>query len=108
MLFSPTLPEQGPGCLRAGVLRGRGGVAKGAGGQRGQRSRGPKGTGVEGAKGAGGQGDRRPRGPGSHVAHATRGPDEVIAKSPIWLKLYQMNIWNPSRKDKKSFFQNMN
>ena len=38
----------------------------------------------------------------------TRGPDEVIAKSPIWLKLYQMNIWNPSRKDKKSFLQNMN
>ena len=41
-------------------------------------------------------------------AWCTRGPDEVIAKSPIWLKLYQMNIWNPSRKDKKSFFQNMN
>ena len=40
--------------------------------------------------------------------HSTRGPDEVIAKSPIWLKLYQMNIWNPSRKDKKSFLQNMN
>ena len=38
----------------------------------------------------------------------TRGPDEVIAKSLIWLKLYQMNIWNPSRKDKKSFLQNMN
>ena len=33
-----------------------------------------------------------------------KGPDEVIAKPPIWLKLYQMNIWNPSRKDKKSFF----
>ena len=38
----------------------------------------------------------------------TKGLDEVIAKPPIWLKLYQMNIWNPSRKDKKSFFQNMN
>ena len=43
-----------------------------------------------------------------YLYFATRGPDEVIAKSAIWLKLYQMNIWNPSRKDKKSFFQNMN
>ena len=42
------------------------------------------------------------------VLESTRGRDEVIAKSPIWLKLYQMNIWNPSRKDQKSFLQNMN
>ena len=42
------------------------------------------------------------------ITHCTRGRDEVIAKSPIWLKLYQMNIWNPSRKDQKSFLQNMN
>ena len=41
-------------------------------------------------------------------AYSTRGPDEVIAKSSIWLKLYQMNICNLSRKDQQSFFQNMN
>ena len=34
----------------------------------------------------------------------TKGPDEVIAKPPIWLKLLQMNICNPSRKDHKGFF----
>ena len=34
--------------------------------------------------------------------------DEDIQKSLIWLKLYQMNIWNLSRKDQESFFQNMN
>ena len=37
-----------------------------------------------------------------------KGPDEVIAESTIWLKLYQMNICNLSRKDQQSFFQNMN
>ena len=38
----------------------------------------------------------------------TKGPDEVIEKFPIWLKLYQMNTCNLSRKDQESYFQNMN
>ena len=40
----------------------------------------------------------------------------VVHKGPGWghrkianlLKLYQINIWNLSRKDQQSFFQNMN
>ena len=37
----------------------------------------------------------------------TKGLDEVIVKSLIWPKLYQMNTWNLSRKDKMVLFKKM-
>ena len=52
--------------------------------------------------------DLVPGGDISLSAQCTKGLDEFIGKSSIRLKLYQMNIWNPSRKDKKSFLQNIN
>ena len=40
--------------------------------------------------------------------HFTRGRDEVIGKSSIWLKLYLVKLLNISRKVSKRVLQNMN
>ena len=39
---------------------------------------------------------------------STRGRDEVIGKSSIWLKLYLVKLLNISRKVSKRVLQNMN
>ena len=42
------------------------------------------------------------------MSHGTRGWDEVIGKSSIWLKLYLVKLLNISRKVSKRVLQNMN